>query len=336
VPSSPQVSVLLPFRDAAATLDAALESMLEEQRVPLEVLAIDDGSSDASMAIAQRWAGRDPRVRCGTARGSGIAAALNTAAAMARGPVLARMDADDISLPGRFPRQLELLETNVSLGAVGTQVAAFSASPVGEGLLRYVRWQNELVRPEDHDRNLFVESPLCHPSTAIRREAFEAVGGYRDGPFAEDYDLWLRLRARGYRLAKVPEVLLRWRQHPCQATFRDPRYQPGCFRALKAEHLAPVLRALERPVVVWGAGPTGKRMARALEAHGVHACRFIDIDPRKVGRTARGQPIVDPSHLVRGAHTVVVAVGALGARQEIRDHLTARGFVEGQDFICTA
>jgi hypothetical protein len=91
-----------------------------------------------------------------------------------------------------------------------------------------------------------------------------------------------------------------------------------------------------RPVCVWGAGPTGKRLARALEAHGLYAGCFVDIDPRKIGSVARGAPIVAPSALVRGAHTVIVAVGAEGARAIIRGHLEREGFVEGTDFICAA
>ena len=87
---------------------------------------------------------------------------------------------------------------------------------------------------------------------------------------------------------------------------------------------------------VWGAGPTGKRLARALERHGRRAERFVDIDPRKIGRIARGAPIVSPDGLERGAHTIVVAVGARGARDLIRAHLREVGFVEGDDYLCAS
>jgi glycosyltransferase involved in cell wall biosynthesis len=334
--ATPQVSVLLPYRDAEATVHVALGSVLEESRVRLEVLAVDDGSTDAGAAIVEDWARRDPRVRHIRGTGDGIASALNLAARHAQADVLARMDADDISLPGRLERQLRLLGTDPLLGAVGAQVEPFADGAVGNGLLRYVRWQNALVTPEDHERDLFVESPLCHPSVAMRREAFEAVGGYREGPFPEDYDLWLRLHCGGWRLAKVPEVLLRWRHHPQRATFRDTRYLPERFRTLKAEHLASRLRDDARPLTIWGAGPTGKRMARAIEPHGVRAHRFVDIDPRKVGGTARGAPVVSPMDLRAGAELVVVAVGAAGARAEIRAHLGSLGFTDTMDFICVA
>jgi hypothetical protein len=215
-------------------------------------------------------------------------------------------------------------------------VKAFPKEAVGEGMRLYVEWQNSLVEPRDHERDVFVESPLCHPSVLIRREALEQVGGWRDVAWAEDYDLWLRLHRAGWKMAKVPEVLLRWRHRPGRATFADPRYEPERFREGKAPYLAEQLRRLGRPVAIWGAGPTGRRLARALEPEGVRTERFVDIDPRKLGRTARGAPIIAPSELRRGRETIVAAVGARGARELIRRHLEGKGFVEGEDFVCAA
>jgi hypothetical protein len=201
---------------------------------------------------------------------------------------------------------------------------------------RYIEWQNAIVTPEDHAREIFVEAPLCHPSVMLRRPALEDVGGWRETGGPEDYDLWLRLHARGYAMAKVPEVLLRWRHLEGRATFRDGRYAQGRFVASKARYLAARLLAGGRPVWLWGAGPTGKRLARELEKHGVTAARWIDIDTRKIGRVARGAPIDSPDALTRGEATIVIAVGARGARALIRDHLIGRGFVEGADFICAS
>jgi hypothetical protein len=244
------------------------------------------------------------------------------------------MDADDVALPGRLARQLAVLASDARIGALGTRVETLGAC--GEGMRRYVAWQNAIVSPEDHERELFVESPLCHPSVVLRREALDDAGGWREGPWPEDYDLWLRLDARGWKLAKVPEVLLSWRQGEGRATFTDPRYALERFTEARARYLAPKLAAARRPVAVWGAGPTGKRLARALERHGVHASRFVDIDPRKIGRVARGAPVVASGALRVGDETIVVAVGARGARDLVRAELTGRGFVEGVDFVCAA
>jgi glycosyltransferase involved in cell wall biosynthesis len=330
---TPLVSVLLPYRDAAETIEPAITSLLSQSHRELEVLAVDDGSTDSGPQRVARAASRDPRVRCLRTGGMGIVPALQRAMADARGSLIARMDGDDISLPMRLQTQIACLAEHESLGAVGVRVEGFPAEAIGEGLKRYIDWQNGLVTADDHSRELFVEAPLCHPSVMLRRAALEAVGGWQDVVWPEDYDLWLRLDATGWALAKVPEVLFQWRHHAGRATFRDGRYSIARFREAKAGYLARRVKALGLPMVVWGAGPTGKRMARALEAHGLTASFFVDIDPRKVGRTARGAPIQAPDTLGPGVGTIVVAVGARGARELIRGNLTGRGFREGVHFL---
>lgn len=331
--SSSLISVILPFRDAAATVDAALAGLLSEDAGALEILCIDDGSLDSGPERVRLWATRDPRVRLLTGPRAGLVAALRLGAAEARGPWLARMDADDLSLPGRLAAQRAYLSAHPRTAAVGTRVEAFAdEGSVGEGMRHYVAWQNSLLTPDDHRRELFVESPLCHPSVMLRRSAFEAVGGYQltDGP--EDYELFLRLDAAGFELAKLPEVYLRWRHRAGRTTFEDPRYALARMREAKAPFLAARLSgAGKRRQVLWGAGPTGRRLARCLEAHGVRFAQVVDIDPGKIGRTLRGAPIVTMDALDPSTDCVVAAVGARGARALIRPALTERGFREGVD-----
>lgn len=338
----PDVSVLLPYRDAAETIEEALDSVLAQRGVVLELILVDDRSTDDGAArVASHTRGRANVVRIATGgpapSGTGIVAALTLALRAARAPVIARMDADDVCLPDRLVRQLRALEESPRVGAVGCLVDPFcDRGSLAEGMRLYVEWQNSLVSPADHARELFVESPLCHPSVTLRRSALDEVGAWREGAWPEDYDLWLRLAAAGWRLAKVPEVLLRWRNQPGRATFADPRYSVERFVQIKAPHLAREISLPGRPIVVWGAGRTGKRLARALEPHGVRARIFVDIDPRKIGRVARSAPIVSRDALRAGEQTVVVAVAARGARELIRADLRRRGFVEGRDYWCAA
>lgn len=332
---APLVSVLLPYRDADATIEEALESVLAERGVDLEVIAADDGSTDGGPTKVARLAARDARVVPIATGGIGIAGALSRATAAARGELLARMDGDDVSVGGRLALQVEALRRDARLGVVGARVEAFSAGAVGEGMLRYVAWLNSILTPEEHAREIFVESPLCHPSVMIRRAALTQVGGFRETSWAEDYDLWLRLDAAGVHMAKIPELGLRWRHREGRATFTDPRYAIRRFLEAKGHYLASRLGG-GLPVAIWGAGKTGRVLARALARNGLQAQQFIDIDPRKIGRLAQGAPIVDPSRLERGRHTVVVAVGARGARALIREHLSGRGFIEGRDYLCAS
>lgn len=323
-------SVLLPFRDAAPTLGEALDSLLAEAG-EFEVLAIDDGSEDGGGDVVT--ARRDPRLRLLRSPGSGIVAALNHGRDLAVGAFVVRMDADDVHLPGRIAASVAALEADATLGVVGTTVELLASVAAGEGLVRYVAWQNALLTPEDHAAELYVESPICHPTFALRAETLRALGGYREGPFAEDYDLLLRVDALGLGLAKVREPGLRWRHSSGRLTFRDPRYGVDTFRHLKTEHLAPRLARERRDVFFWGAGRDGRRMLRVLLARGVGVRAVVDVDPRKIGRTLHGLPIVGMESLPGPERAYVLAcVGTRGARALIRDHLEAAGYADVRDF----
>lgn len=332
------VSVVLPFRNAGATIEAALAGLLMRDDAALEVLAVDDGSCDAGPALVRTWAQREARLRLFSTSGRGLVAALQRGVHEARGELIARMDADDIAHPERLSRQRAYLLQHTHLAALGTRVEAFADDgELGGGMHHYVQWQNSLLTPEDHRRELFVESPLCHPSLMIRRDAMNAVGGYLETGGPEDYELFLRLDHAGLALAKLPEVLLSWRHRAGRATFSDARYSFARMRSAKAPFLAArALRTDKQRHVLWGAGPTGRRLARELEAHGLRVACFVDIDPRKLGGVARGCPIVPPDALDSARDHVIAAVGARGARALIRADLTARGFIEGHDALFAA
>lgn len=332
------ISVLLPFRDATATLDAALSGVLARDDAGVELLAIDDGSTDGGAARVRAWAARDARVHLVRAQGSGLTAALRTGLSVARGDLIARMDADDLCHPERLARQRALLLERPDISVVGSRVRAFcDEGDVGQGLLRYVAWQNGLLSPDDHRRELFVESPLCHPSIMLRREALTEVEGYRHSDGPEDYELFLRLDQAGHRFLKLPEELLSWRHRAGRATFTDPRYSLARLRATKAPFLAArVAAAGKTRRIIWGAGPTGRRLARELSQHGLQLHGFIDIDPAKIGRQAQGVPICAPDTLDSAHDFVIGAVGAEGARALIRADLHTRRFAEGVDCLFAA
>jgi cellulose synthase/poly-beta-1,6-N-acetylglucosamine synthase-like glycosyltransferase len=265
----------------------------------------------------------------------GIVSALNTAAAAARGELLARMDADDVSVSTRLERQVALMDAQPDLVACGTRVRYVPRDLVRDGALRYERWVNSVVTPEDMQRDLFVECPIPHPSLMVQRKSFELAGGYREMGWPEDYDLLLRLWEMGYRFGKVPEVLLEWRERPDRLSRTDSRYAEDAFRRCKVHFLR--LRIVDRPVVVWGAGPVGKAFARTLQHASHDVVAFVDLDPRKIGQVIHGAPVISPSAIDEYEDAfIVAAVGSADARAEIRESLRAAGFKEPEDYCAVA
>jgi len=265
--------------------------------------------------------------------GRGLVAALQLGLERCRGEIVARMDADDLVHPDRLRLQADALARDPSLGAIGSLVRCFPR-PLSAGLARLEDWLDSVVSKEECRRARFIEAPLVHPSMTFRRAAVESIGGFREEPWAEDWDLQLRLLEAGYELCKVPEVLLFWRDSPQRLTRTGPAYAHGRMIELRAHHLARgPLRG--RLFDVWGAGPTGKRLARALETRGLRPRRFIDVAPEK--RVARGLEVVPPDALgPPGEALLVCAVGAAGAREEIRQDLARRGYAEGEDYLFAA
>ncbi len=338
MPGQPRVSVVLPVRDAGATLDECLGSLWAQTFQEFEVLAIDDGSTDQGAARLQTAAAGAPRLRVLSQPRRGLVAALNAGLAQAQGLYLARMDADDLAHPRRLELQVRRLDEDSHTDILGSRVELIGTAGHGnEGMRAYVDWVNASLDHASIARELLVESPLVHPSVMMRRATLAGLGGYRAFAGPEDYDLWLRAQAAGLRFAKLPETLLAWRDRPERLTRTDPRYAPQAFLALKLEALRRRHPPPERGVVIWGAGRVGKSWARALAGAGYVVTAFIEVDRRKIGQRIYGVPVLDVNAAgsLRGP-LHLGAVGGTEARERIRAEVARQGLMEGQDFVAVA
>ena len=312
---APPVSILLPVRDAAPFLQEALDSLRHQTFTELEILVHDDGSADGSLEIARRASAEDARIEVRAESPRGIVYALNALAARARGDLLVRMDADDVAAPTRVERLVEAASEHPEAGFFASRVRYIPREGLSAGLLRYEAWINGLLDHASILRDRFVECPLPHPAWAIRRDVFARLGGYAEGPFPEDYELFLRAVDAGVRFHKVGEVLLDWREGAHRLSRTSPRFSRSAFFELKARHLVPFLRAQGRPVRVLGTGPAGRRWAKRLRA--------ADLDVEAVDDVA--------------ARTDAFALATQGTpegRAETRDRLRAAGMEEERDFLC--
>ncbi len=323
---------MLPVRNGERYLGAALDSLLTQTDNDFEVIAVDDASTDATLALLHQRAGNDNRLRVlSTAQGAeqGIVAALNQGIAAAQGRYIARMDADDLCRPQRLRLQADYLDAHGGVGLVSSRVEFAGDRQAHRGLALFVDWTNELLTPADIARARFVETPVIHPSVMFRRELIGLYGGYRPGDFPEDYELWLRWLDRGVKFAKLPQFLLVWTERPDRLTRSDPRYGVEAFFRVKAPYIARWLAAnnpAHPQVVVWGAGRTARRRFGYLAAEGVEPASYVDIDPKKIGWKIAGVPVI-PADEIPAAAFVLIYVGKRGARRLIEECLGDRPYL---------
>lgn len=348
---TPRVAVLLPARDAAPTLPAALASLSAQTLPAFEVVIVDDGSCDETATVAEAWMAdfsptsgpRPPnarRARLLRTPPNGIVAALQRGLAEIRAPFTARMDSDDVARPDRLAAQLDYLDARPELAGCGTGVRLTPESAVSERAAEYAAWLNGLTRWSKLRRDLFVECPLAHPTFMFRTETLRGVGGYRDLGWPEDYDLLLRLWRAGHRFAALPRALLDWTDSPGRASRASPAYSLDAFRRCRVHHLRRSLLAGRPGVVVWGSGPTGKALAKEFLAQGVPVLGFVDVAPRKIGQEIHGAPVRSPAGAARAKEFAgalhVGAVARSQGRASVREAAAAAGLEDGKDFVAMA
>jgi len=206
--AGPLVSVLLASRNGSRYLEESLGSLAAQSYPSIEILCVDDGSTDPTPEILRAFAGRHPGVRLHRTEGIGLAGALALAATHARGVYLARQDDDDRSHPERIARQVATLDAHPDTAVLGT-----AATVLDEGGNRVATYP-VTTDPASIRRTLHRATPFVHGSVMMRRDAYERAGGYRAAFRAsQDFDLWLRI-APDAGLANLPEPLYEWRSHP--------------------------------------------------------------------------------------------------------------------------
>lgn len=206
--NTPKVSVIMPLYNAAPYLKESIESILAQTFSDFEFFIIDDKSSDNSTEIVQSY--KDDRIIfIQKPENTGYTDSLNKSIKLAKGKYIARMDADDISIPNRFEKQYNYMEQNPDLLLLGT-------------FYKIIGMENIVKLPITHDEikvRLLFENPICHPTVFMRKSFFDNSNLKYDRTFepAEDYELWTRMSSCGF-VENLPEVLLHYRVHEGQVS----------------------------------------------------------------------------------------------------------------------
>lgn len=279
---SPAVSVAMSVFNGQAFLREAVESILAQTFTDFEFIIIDDGSTDKTAEILSQYAKRDGRVRVVSQENRGRAESLNRGIELARAPLIARMDADDISLPHRLKEQVDCLKDHPEVGLLGGAYERIDADGRARGIARFPVSDSEIRTV------MLQDNPICHPAVMMRKEVALACGGYRKQLLdADDYDLWLRI-AEHTQLANLDQIILKYRIHRRQASTQNTKHQTWCVLAARAAASLrrrggpdPLSHAKEvTPEVLRDLGVTEAETQRALVgAYGYWMRAFYQTDP---------------------------------------------------------
>lgn len=238
---TPQVTVLIPARNAERWISESVLSLTQQTYLNLEILLVDDGSTDRTVALAREVGGGLLRVIPG--EGQGVANALALGIRECATDIVLRHDADDIAEPNRVERQVDYLMKNPDCVLLGTDATLIDANGAIIGRVSH---------PHDHSAitlRMCLMTAFTHPSVAFRRSAVLEAGNYRSPnyePFAEDFDLWSRLEMIG-TIANLPEPMLRYRISPGSVTESHWSSLAKSAGAIAATNLARHLGMTEVP-----------------------------------------------------------------------------------------
>lgn len=214
------ISVIMPIYKANHNfLKKAIDSLLQQTFKKFEIIIVEDPSEHIAKDFFDSYYHERIKYFLNPKRTS-LVQQLNLAILKSKGYYLARADADDISAKTRLERQFDFLEHNSRYAAVGSNLIVIDENDNITGYRNYPIKDKEIIR------TLYIRNPLAHPSSMIRKEVLEKIGGYREGfPHAEDYELWTRMVANGYKIINQKEYLLYYRHHGSASKFKHQKKQ---------------------------------------------------------------------------------------------------------------
>jgi glycosyltransferase involved in cell wall biosynthesis len=313
----PTISILLPVFNAAPWLMECLNSILQQTNSDWELLAVNDQSTDDSLAILNEFAQTDQRIKVFTTKEKGIIPALRLAFAKSTGQLLTRMDADDVMAPDKLEKLQQCLIAN-GPGHVATGwVKYISTSTLGDGYKRYEQWLNDLCQDNSHYNDIYRECVLPSPCWMSYREDLIVCGAFDVDRYPEDYDLCFRFYEKDLKVVSVNELLHYWRDHPERTSRNSKTYANQEYFDLKMPWFLKLDYDSNRPLVLWGTGKKGKVLAKKLIAAKIPFL-WVTNNVRKIGLDIYGQMVTTHLQVAKLENPqVIVAVSSPEDQKEI-------------------
>jgi glycosyltransferase involved in cell wall biosynthesis len=327
------ISILMPVKNAAPFLKECLNSILNQAIRDWELLAVDDGSSDASGSILEAFARQDKRIKKFINHGQGIIPALNTAFKESKGQFITRMDADDKMPSQKLLRLKQELELHGPRNLTTGKVQYFSEHHLGDGYRQYQNWLNGLIDSDNHFQHIYKECVIPSPCWMVYREDLESCGAFTLNSYPEDYDLCFRFYQAGLKVKGIDQILHLWRDHPERTSRTDPNYSDVHFFELKMDYFLKLEYQSYRPLVLWGTGRKGKKLAKILQRKNI-PFHWITNNSKKIGHVIYNSLVessADLSKLIRPQ--IILAIAAPEAIEQIQFSLHHQNLELGEDYF---
>ncbi|MEO0572361.1 MAG: glycosyltransferase family 2 protein [Bacteroidota bacterium] len=319
------VSIIIPFKNTAHFLSECIDSIQNQTYGNWEVVAVNDHSQDNSFELVSQYASHDTRIHVLQNKGSGIIPALQTAYAHAQGAFITRMDSDDIMKPNRLEFMVSALKKHgkghVSVG----QVKYFSQRGISDGYDRYEKWLNNLTAKGHNYSEIYKECVIPSPCWMVHRSDFEYCDGFSPIRYPEDYDLTFRFYKKGLKVIPCPDVLHLWRDYDTRTSRVHEHYAQNYFLDIKIHYFLHLDYAINRPLVVWGAGFKGKKIAKSLLGKGIDFTWLCD-NPNKINKKIYEKEMkhFKAMELLRNPQSIITVANE-DAQVEIKTYLNHLG-----------
>lgn len=307
------------MKNTGVYLKPCIDSILEQTFTDWELIVVDDNSTDESYQTIEEYAQKDQRIILLKNTESGIITALRAAYKKVSGQFITRMDSDDLMTPDKLALMYEqLVLKGKGFVAVGL-VHYFNETGLGMGYIRYAAWLNQLTNAASNFSDIYKECTIPSPCWMIAVSDFDKCGGFQPDVYPEDYDLAFRFRQAGFKIASVPKVIHHWRDYGNRTSRTDDNYADNRFLALKVQHFLAQDKATAQPLILWGAGRKGKKIAQLLQAQNV-TFQWICNNPKKIGKDIYGVLLESMKVLsTPSIGQVIVAISTVEGASEIED-----------------
>lgn len=323
----PEISILMPVRNAGKWLEETLKSILQQSFISWELIAVDDASTDNSLEQLYKVAELDPRIKVLKNEAVGIIPALQIGLQHARGRFITRMDADDLMPPERLLRMYNSVSLRNPKTVVTGKIKYISEKSISDGYLRYEKWLNDLVDQQNFYDHIYRECVVASPNWMCQRVDLVEANIFSELNYPEDYHMVLQWHQKGFAIHGINDVTLYWREHPMRTSRNSNSYAQRSFFHLKIDHFIKNELRNKEQLSILGVGTKSKLIVKQLKESNI-TFHWYDLNHQQYNSPIMGICIQNYENLC--SDKLLIAVFP-EKQEELLSFIQSKGFKIGEN-----